>query len=87
MTGIFVLCKFHADVLDLSQFQPYDVADVLRHFYRDLPECLLTDRISSLCLAVYRCTLLLLLLLITNGPSHLLQIVCSMRYIAILTVM
>ncbi|TGZ66772.1 hypothetical protein CRM22_005154 [Opisthorchis felineus] len=38
---------------DFEEWQPYDVADLLKQFFRELPECLLTDKLSLLLVSVY----------------------------------
>lgn len=38
---------FLLDWNSFDEWQPYDVADLLKQFFRELPECLLTNALSS----------------------------------------
>ncbi|CAH8476975.1 unnamed protein product [Dicrocoelium dendriticum] len=40
---------------DFEDWQPYDVADLLKQFFRELPECLLTDKLSMILINIYSC--------------------------------
>ena len=45
--------KLHAEVeaaaerVDFEPLQPYDVADLIKQYFRELPECLLTNKLSE----------------------------------------
>ncbi|KAM3184758.1 hypothetical protein ACTXT7_007709 [Hymenolepis weldensis] len=36
-----------------EEWQPYDVADLLKQFLRELPECLLTNKLSSTLINIF----------------------------------
>ncbi|VDP86870.1 unnamed protein product [Echinostoma caproni] len=40
---------------NFDDWQPYDVADLLKQFFRELPECLLTSKLSTVLVNVYSC--------------------------------
>ncbi|KAF7231890.1 hypothetical protein EG68_06165 [Paragonimus skrjabini miyazakii] len=40
---------------NFEEWQPFDVADLLKQFFRELPECLLTDKLSLILVNVYGC--------------------------------
>ena len=48
---IFPILKFGwifvSDSINFDELQPYDVADLLKQYFRELPECLLTNKLSD----------------------------------------
>uniref|UniRef100_A0A094ZMC8 Rho GTPase-activating protein 7 n=1 Tax=Schistosoma haematobium TaxID=6185 RepID=A0A094ZMC8_SCHHA len=38
-----------------SDWQPYDIADLLKQFFRELPECLFTSKLATVLVNVYIC--------------------------------
>jgi len=40
------------DYVSYSEFTPYEVADFLKLYFRELPEALLTDKLSEVLLSV-----------------------------------
>ena len=46
-------CVWHTlDYVNYSEFTPYEVADFLKLYFRELPETLLTDKLSEVLLSV-----------------------------------
>ena len=43
------------DSVDFDELQSYDVADLLKQYFRDLPECLLTNKLSETFTTLYTC--------------------------------
>ena len=44
---------FPADITDFEGVNAYNVADMLKTFFRDLPECLLTNKLSETFRSIY----------------------------------
>ena len=42
-----------AECVDFDQLQAYDVADLLKQYFRELPECLLTNKLSETFIASF----------------------------------
>ncbi|KAL5109815.1 Rho GTPase-activating protein 7 [Taenia crassiceps] len=58
-----------------DEWQPYDVADLLKQFFRELPECLLTNALSSSLINIFHhapevCTIDLLRLAMVSLPDE-----------------
>ena len=47
------LCRPDQTV-DLSQQQPYDVADMVKQYFRELPEALLTNKLSETFVTIFQ---------------------------------
>ena len=43
------------ETVDYGSYGAYDVADVVKTFFRDLPEVLLTNKISEILLTIFQC--------------------------------
>ncbi|XP_070197545.1 serine-rich adhesin for platelets-like isoform X2 [Littorina saxatilis] len=41
------LVESNPDSINFDELQPYDVADLLKQYFRELPECLLTNKLSD----------------------------------------
>ncbi|XP_074651788.1 rho GTPase-activating protein 7-like isoform X2 [Tubulanus polymorphus] len=41
------------DMIDFESIQEYDVADLLKQYFRELPECLLTNKFSEIFISIY----------------------------------
>ena len=41
--------------IDFEALQPYDVADLLKQYFRELPECLLTNKLSETFINIFTC--------------------------------
>ena len=41
--------------LAFDEHQAYDVADMVKQYFRELPEVLLTHKISEILIAIYQC--------------------------------
>lgn len=48
----FLLCL--ADSMNFDSLQIYDVADLLKLYFRELPECLLTRPLSQVFISIFR---------------------------------
>ena len=46
-------CQPH-QVVDFSQQQPYDVADMVKQYFRELPEALLTNKLSETFVTIFQ---------------------------------
>lgn len=46
--------------LDLAEHQSYDVADMIKQYFRQLPEALLTNKLSELLILIFQCKYLLI---------------------------
>ena len=46
----------HHHVIDFSQQQPYDVADMVKQYFRELPEALLTNKLSETFVTIFQGT-------------------------------
>ncbi|VDO03041.1 unnamed protein product [Rodentolepis nana] len=58
-----------------DEWQPYDVADLLKQFFRELPECLLTNKLSSTLINIFHhapevCSIDLLRLAMVSLPDE-----------------
>ncbi|VDD76175.1 unnamed protein product [Mesocestoides corti] len=58
-----------------DEWQPYDVADLLKQFFRELPECLLTNKLSTTLINIFHhapqaCTIDLLRLAMISLPDE-----------------
>ncbi|VDL40554.1 unnamed protein product [Hymenolepis diminuta] len=58
-----------------EEWQPYDVADLLKQFFRELPECLLTNKLSSTLINIFHhapeaCSIDLLRLAMVSLPDE-----------------
>ena len=42
-----------ADSIDFESLQAYDVADLLKQYFRELPECLLTTKLSETFISIF----------------------------------
>ncbi len=42
-----------SETVDFDDMQAYDVADVLKQYFRELPECLLTNKLSETFISVF----------------------------------
>lgn len=47
---------FSHHVIDFSQQQPYDVADMVKQYFRELPEALLTNKLSDTFVTIFQGT-------------------------------
>ncbi|XP_046371993.2 rho GTPase-activating protein 7-like isoform X3 [Haliotis rufescens] len=43
----------HPEIMDFEEMQAYDVADVLKQYFRELPECLLTNKLSETFISIF----------------------------------
>ena len=50
-----------SDSIDFESLQPYDVADLIKQYFRELPECLLTNKLSETFISVFTRKLIYLL--------------------------
>ena len=58
--GLF--CKMAITITDgvnFQELQAYDVADLLKQYFRELPECLLTNKLSEVFINIFICKLLM----------------------------
>jgi hypothetical protein len=46
-----------SDTINFEDLQAYDVADLLKQYFRELPECLMTNKLSEIFLNVFICKL------------------------------
>ena len=44
-----------SDTINFEDLQAYDVADLLKQYFRELPECLMTNKLSEIFLNVFIC--------------------------------
>ena len=42
--------------VDFTDQQPYDVADMVKQYFRELPEALLTNKLSETFVTIFQCT-------------------------------
>ena len=42
-------------MVDFDELQAYDVADLLKQYFRELPECLLTNKLSEIFINIFIC--------------------------------
>ena len=53
--------KLHNDIecnpeaVDFETLQSYDVADLVKQYFRELPECLLTTKLSDIFVTIFLC--------------------------------
>lgn len=51
--------KFMADIknsrINFDNQQPYDVADMVKQYFRELPDALLTNKLSETFVAIFQC--------------------------------
>ena len=43
------------DCVDFESMHAYDVADLLKLYFRELPECLITDKLMDTFIGIYTC--------------------------------
>ena len=43
------------NVTDFESIQEYDVADLLKQYFREMPECLLTNKLSETFTSIFTC--------------------------------
>lgn len=48
-------CELSPDSVSYEDQSPYDVADMVKQFFRDLPEPLLTSKLGETFLHIYQC--------------------------------
>lgn len=49
---------FHyTELVNFQELQAYDVADLLKQYFRELPECLLTNKLSEVFINIFICKL------------------------------
>ena len=44
-----------AEAVNFENLQPYDVADLIKQYFRELPECLLTNKLSETFISIFTC--------------------------------
>ena len=44
-----------SDSVDFEALHAYDVADLLKLYFRELPECLITDKLMDTFISIYNC--------------------------------
>ena len=45
------------EIIDFEELQAYDVADLVKQYFRELPECLLTNKLSDIFISIFICKL------------------------------
>jgi RhoGAP domain len=50
---ISYIVTFFSDYDDFNSQPVYDVADVLKLYFHELPECLLTEKLSETCISIF----------------------------------
>lgn len=50
-----------SDILNYNDQQTYDVADMIKQYFRDLPETLLTNKLSETFILIFQCKYVYLL--------------------------
>ena len=63
-----------SDSINFDELQPYDVADLLKQYFRELPECLLTNKLSDTFRSIFTSELAFRHTVIRNIP------LCMERY-------
>lgn len=48
-------CFFIIELVNFQELQAYDVADLLKQYFRELPECLLTNKLSEVFINIFIC--------------------------------
>lgn len=46
---------FYTELVNFQELQAYDVADLLKQYFRELPECLLTNKLSEVFINIFIC--------------------------------
>ena len=46
---------FFSEKIDFEELQAYDVADLVKQYFRELPECLLTTKLSDVFISIFIC--------------------------------
>lgn len=46
---------FFTESVNFQELQAYDVADLLKQYFRELPECLLTNKLSEVFINIFIC--------------------------------
>ncbi|MEW8545910.1 MAG: RhoGAP domain-containing protein [Candidatus Thiodiazotropha sp.] len=47
--------NFILETIDFEELQAYDVADLVKQYFRELPECLLTTKLSDVFISIFIC--------------------------------
>lgn len=68
-------CELCPDSVNYEDQSAYDVADMVKQFFRDLPEPLLTSKLGETFLHIYQCRLKQLVYLFTSNFEPLLILV------------
>lgn len=50
-----LLFFFNTELVNFQELQAYDVADLLKQYFRELPECLLTNKLSEVFINIFIC--------------------------------
>lgn len=50
------IVEAHGENLNFSAHQAYDVADMVKQYFRELPEVLLTNKLSETLILIFQCT-------------------------------
>lgn len=51
----WLLVFFYTELVNFQELQAYDVADLLKQYFRELPECLLTNKLSEVFINIFIC--------------------------------
>lgn len=56
---VFYNLFYVVDTINFDDLQAYDVADLLKQYFRELPECLMTNKLSEIFLNIFICEYLM----------------------------
>ena len=48
-------CMSFSENISFEELQAYDVADLVKQYFRELPECLLTNKLSDIFISIFIC--------------------------------
>ena len=57
--SIFMLHIPFSENISFEELQAYDVADLVKQYFRELPECLLTNKLSDIFISIFICKYIL----------------------------
>lgn len=49
------LCEENSNLKDFSDFSPFDVADLVKQYFRELPDPLMTVKLSETFIGIFQC--------------------------------